>query len=280
MCQTQTNELKTAANSIAMFSWVTYWRGDGISLHTTVWDSLGCLTRGEATLPFVPLPLVGFLTILRVDLIWGQGDPVLHQELCSFIGVYTSLSYPHQAFSRPSLSSLYACNTLSLRHSQNNRPLRPLWPQGPSIWATTQLWGITLQINKYLTTRLKSILSLKGSCYSSFGGRNRNIPHNPNCCKIWCQSSNDAGNTSHLCDCILRPSTHKWHQRSPITLATLNSNHKLKRLSWHWKPPWNLHKKLLPFNQPRGYGPLTWTPLNVNHSLISTIIWANKTCTE
>ncbi len=263
-----------------MVSWVTYRRGDGLCLHTTVWGSLKCLTRGEAAFTICTTAIGGFFNNTKSGSYWEEGDPVLHQELCSFIGVYTSSSWPHQAFSRPSLSSLYACNTLSLRHSQNNRPLRPERPQGPSISATTQLWGITLQINKYLTTRLKSILSLKGSCYSSFGGRNRNIPHNPNCCKIWCQSSDDAGNTSHLCDFILRPSTHKWHQRSPITLATLNSNRKLKRLSWHWKPPRNSHKKLLPFNQPQGYGLLTWTPLNVNHSLISTIIWANKTCTE
>ncbi len=159
------------------------------------------------------------------------------------MGVYTSSSCLHQAFSRP-LSSLYACNTLSLRHSQNNRPLRSHWPQGPSILGKTQPWGITLQINKCLATRLKSILSFQGSCYSSFSGRNRNIPHNPNWCKIWCQSSNDTGSTSQLCDCILWPWTYKSHQRSPIKLATPNSISKLKRLSWHWKPPWNLHKKL------------------------------------
>jgi len=125
-----------------------------------------------------------FLANTKSRTYWGEGDPVLHQELCSFMGVYTLSSCLHQAFSRPSLSSLYACNILSLRHSQNNRPLRPLWLQGPSILATTQPWGITLQIIKCLATRLKSILSFKGSYYSSFGGRNRNIPHNPNCCKI------------------------------------------------------------------------------------------------
>jgi len=114
----------------------------------------------------------GFVNNTKSGSYWGEGNPVLHQELCSFMGVYPSSSCLHQAFSRPSLSSLSACNTLSLRHSQNNRPLRPLWPQGPSILATTQPWGITLQINKCLATRLKSILSFKGSCYSSFGGRN------------------------------------------------------------------------------------------------------------
>ncbi len=126
----------------------------------------------------------GFFNNTKSGSYWEEGDPVLHQELCSLMGVYTSSSCLHQAFSRASLSSLYACNTLSLRHSQNNRPMTPLWRQGTSILATTQPRGITLQINKCLATRLKSILSFKGSCYSSFGGRNRNIPHNPNCCKI------------------------------------------------------------------------------------------------
>jgi hypothetical protein len=87
-----------------------------------------------------------FLTILKSGTYWGQGDPALHQELCSFMGVYTSSSCLHQAFSRPSLSCLYACNMLSLRHSQNNRPLRPLWLQGPSILATTQRWGREIQL--------------------------------------------------------------------------------------------------------------------------------------
>jgi len=126
----------------------------------------------------------GFFNNTKSGSYWEEVDPVLHRELCSFMGVYTLSSCLHQAFSTPSLSSLCACNTLSLRHSQNNRPFRPLWPQGTSILATTQPWGITLQINNCPATRFKSIPSFKGSCYSSFRGRNRNIPHNPNCCKI------------------------------------------------------------------------------------------------
>ncbi len=140
--------------------------------------------EGRGCLTICTTAIDGFFNNTKSGSSWGERDPDLQQELFSFMGVYTSSSCLHQAFSRPLLSSLYACNTLSLRQSQNNRPLRPLWPQGPSISGTTQPWGITLQINKCLATRLKSILSFKGSCYSSFGGRNRNIPHNPNCCKI------------------------------------------------------------------------------------------------
>jgi len=183
MCQTQMNKLKTAANSIAMFSSVTYRRGDGICLHTSL-RFFEVFDEGRGHLTICTTAIGGFFNNAKSGTYWGEGDPVLHQELCSFMGVYALSSSLHQAFSRPSLSSLYACNILSLRHSQNNRPLRPLWPQGPSISGTTQPWAITLQINKCLATRLKSILSFKGSCYSSFGGRNRNIPHNPNCCKI------------------------------------------------------------------------------------------------
>jgi len=147
MCQTQTNKLKTAVNSIAMVSWVTYRRGDAICLHTTVWGSLKCLTRGEVTFTICTTAIGGFFNNTKSGSYWEEGDPILHQELCSFMGVDTCSSCLHQAFSRPSLSSLYACNILSLRHSQNNRPLRPLWPQGPSISGTTQPRGITLQIN-------------------------------------------------------------------------------------------------------------------------------------
>ncbi len=128
--------------------------------------------EGRGRLTIRTTVIGGFFNNTKSGSYWGEEDPVLHQELCSFMGVDTSSSCLHQAFSKPTLSSLYACNILSLRHYKNNRPLRPLRPQGPSILATTQPWGITLQINKCLATRLKSILSFKGSCYSSFGGRN------------------------------------------------------------------------------------------------------------
>ncbi len=94
MCQTHTNKLKTAANSIATFSWVTYRRGDAICLHTTGWGSLTCLTRGEATLPFVPLLYVGFLTILRVELFGAR-------EIQFFIRNYApswGFTHCHHAF--------------------------------------------------------------------------------------------------------------------------------------------------------------------------------------
>jgi hypothetical protein len=145
MCQTKTNKLKTAANSIAMVSWVTYRRGDGVCLHTSLRFSLKCLTRGEATFTICTTAISEFFNNTKSGSYWEEGDPVLCQA--PSWGFYTYSLCLHQAFSRPSLSSLNACNILSLKHSQNNRPLRPLWPQGPSISGTTQPWGITLQIN-------------------------------------------------------------------------------------------------------------------------------------
>ncbi len=86
MCRTQSNKLKTAANSIAMVSWVTYKRGDGICLHTTVWGSLKCLTREEAPFTICTTAIGGFFNNTKSGSYWEEGDPVHHQELCSFMG--------------------------------------------------------------------------------------------------------------------------------------------------------------------------------------------------
>jgi hypothetical protein len=55
--------------------------------------------EGRGRLTICTTVIGGFFNSTKSGSYWGEEDPVLHQELCSFMGVDTSSSCLHQAFS-------------------------------------------------------------------------------------------------------------------------------------------------------------------------------------